>query len=139
MGSHAYDIEQLVLKVDARGTVEGIDFKPHNSSEHFRITDALDIKQILKDGHPQVYVSRGKHACYPVPGTVTRYLGVVSDVCEHPVKQDLTAIVLDEAVINVRYIGKGFPGIKKRLVPNPSVPRIRLNEVRLHNALPLFR
>lgn len=84
MGSHEYDIEQTIVQVSSKGKIVAIEFMPHNTREHFWIRDTKDLATIVRDGHAQVYVSRGKHGCYPVAGTVTRYLGAVSDVCDSP-------------------------------------------------------
>lgn len=54
-------------------------------------------------------------------------------------KKSYAAVILADAVANVKYIGTGFEGIKSRLVVNTSVPTIRLSEVRFYNVLPLFR
>lgn len=53
--------------------VAGVCYAPHSSSEHFWIGDQDDLNEILGgeggDGlRPRVYVSRGKHAGYPVSG-----------------------------------------------------------------------
>lgn len=59
-------------------------YAPHGSSEHFWIGDQDDLDEILGgeggDGlRPKVYVSRGKHASYPVGGTGEPLLQLRSD------------------------------------------------------------
>lgn len=139
MGAHDYDIEQTIVHVDAKGAIIALHFLPHNTQEHFRITDANDIKQIVRDGHPQIYVSRGKHGCYPTAGTITRYLGFANDLCDRPARQAFTPVLLADDVANAKCIGNGFRGIRSRLKVDETIPRIRLSEVRLHNVLPVFR
>ncbi|KAG5188959.1 hypothetical protein JKP88DRAFT_177399 [Tribonema minus] len=139
LGSHRYDIEQTIVQVNGQGKIVGLQFMPHNVKEHFWIKDTYDLAMIVRDGHPQVYVSLGKHGCYPVAGTVTRYLGFLSDVCDNPVRQTLEAVILSDAMVKLKYIGAGFQGIRSRLTVNKSVPTIRLSDVRLHNVLPVFR
>ncbi|CAM9744573.1 unnamed protein product, partial [Choristocarpus tenellus] len=48
-------------------TVSGVFYGPHGGTEHFWIRDPMDLVDILgPDRRPVAYISRGKHANYPV-------------------------------------------------------------------------
>lgn len=50
--------------------ITGVFYGPHSGFEHFWIRNAEDIAAIMEDGlHPRVYISKGKHASYPVEGS----------------------------------------------------------------------
>lgn len=54
--------------------VTGVFFGPHSSFEHFWVRDAGDLEALMGgdggDGYrPRVFISRGKHASYPIEGT----------------------------------------------------------------------
>ncbi|KAG5187452.1 hypothetical protein JKP88DRAFT_161772 [Tribonema minus] len=131
VGGHDYDIEQVVIELGADANVKAVFYTPHSASEHFCISDEADLNIILVDGvRPRVYVSQGKHAQYPVPGTVRRYLGLANDTCKLPVRQEFGVTVLDKDIRDSVSIGT-FEGIKKRLEPAVlNVPTVRINHLR---------
>jgi hypothetical protein len=128
---HQYDIEHMVVEVNGNDTVTGVLYQPHGSKEHFWIRDPKDLTKILSGGtQPIVYVSRGKHACYPLSDTIFRYFGVASDECEHPVEHNYTAVQASTMLLNTDRIDGVFPGISTRLtVANENKPVVKLTDV----------
>lgn len=68
-----YRLALFPLLTLVRQGVTGVFYGPHSSHEHFWVRDPDDLQTLMEgeggDGlRPQVFVSRGKHASYPVAG-----------------------------------------------------------------------
>ncbi len=129
---HRYDVEHLVVEVDANGAVTGVLYQPHASKEHFWIRGAADLARVLVGAvRPLVYSSYGKHGCYPVPGLVLRYGGFASDSCLKPVRQKYVPVAPSPKVLKTEKIDGVFPALPPRLRGDLSAkPVARLDDVR---------
>jgi hypothetical protein len=137
--SHPYDLEHLVVEL-TNSTVTGVLYQPHGGSEHFCIRGDKDLGSILIDGkRPRVYASRGKHAQYPVSGTVYRYAGIASDVCQQAVQQTFTVQEVSPAVMQVEYIDGVFKSVAPKVRQAVrSKPVLRLDKVKTHMLVAKF-
>lgn len=125
-GSHAFDLEMVTVDV-VNDAVARVYFFPHGAAEWFCIEQ--NVNSILRDGHPQVFVARGKHGIYPVPGKIFRYL-VLFDSCNIPTHRVLNLELASRNVMNTKYIADGMRGLSKHLQKDyDAVPRVRLAEV----------
>jgi hypothetical protein len=131
--AHRYDIEHLVVEVNvASGAVVGVLYQPHGGKEHYWLRDLADLARILAfDKRPSVYVSHGKHAGYPISGTIYRYGGFASDSIAKPVRQRYHVVPASAAVLKLKSIDGVFQGLPKRLdqdfakKPNEKLDRAR--------------
>jgi hypothetical protein len=77
--AHTMDWEVVVVEME-RGTPRRLCYTPHGRKEHFWLSEQ-DTRTLLQrtGGMVPIYCSKGKHATYPVRGTIWRYGGVASD------------------------------------------------------------
>jgi hypothetical protein len=138
IGNHVYDIEHLIIEIDPKSsTIIGILFRPHGSSEHFWIRNPEDIKQIGEQ-HPKVYVSRGKHAQYPISGTVFRYMGGANDSCDAKVYLDTAVVQVNPDVLKAS-VGGVMKSLRSRSLDNTTqFPSVKLKDVKLRMLLKKF-
>ncbi len=129
--SHQYDLEHMIVEVDASGAVKGVLYQPHGSAEHFWIRGS-DLKSILAKGlRPLAFISRGKHGLYPLSGSILRYFGVASDECDKPVRRNYTPLLASASLMKLRHIDGVFPGIQGRITaPTHKKPTVPLKDVR---------
>ena len=113
VGGHQFDVESVVVRIDNQTqAVTTVAYLPHGSREHFRIAGSADLSRILVNGRPRVYVSRGKHGQYPVPGTIGR--PPVIDSCD-PGPAD-ASFTVTEAIKTVK--GASIPPSNVALPPD---------------------
>jgi hypothetical protein len=134
LGSHEFDHEGLVIKINDDGSkIKEIAYRPHGSEEHFKIIGDDVKKCINTDDRPIVYVTIGKHAQYPVCGTIKKYFGIANDTIEKPTERKMTIIEYDfsdevfNKKINVnddmsQYKIVKYKDIKDRLIFNTEIP-----------------
>eukprot|EP00904_Undaria_pinnatifida_P003240 jgi/Undpi1/12917/HiC_scaffold_7.g02583.m1 len=133
-GDHPYDLEVVVVEVDPNSKVSGVFYAPHSGHEHFWIRDHDDIDEIMGgeggDGYrPEVFISRGKHANYPVSGKIARIFGFANDRCMDPVASDYPFVPLSQAAIELDLIDNVYPGPSTKINRDWSVaPEARLAE-----------
>ncbi|CAM9291755.1 unnamed protein product [Pylaiella littoralis] len=138
-GSHEHDLETVIVEIaNTDQSVRGVFYGPHSSHEHMWIRDQNDLNEILNNGgRPRVFVSRSKHASYPIRGKVYRLVGFGTDECINPTKRDRPLFILSQHSKNVELIDGTFAGPKKRITRDWSVaPLTRLSKVRTRRALP---
>lgn len=77
--AHTMDWEVVVVEMEG-GTPRRLCYTPHGRKEHFWLSEK-DTSILLQKtgGVVPIYSSKGKHATYPVRGTIWRYGGVASD------------------------------------------------------------
>lgn len=128
--AHLYDLEHVVVELTG-DTVTGVCYFPHASIESFWIRGALDLNDLLVDGRPKVFSSRGKHASYPVSGTVWRYGGFANDHND-AVNVPITAVLASEQLLALNNFDRStFPAIKNRIIGDFStVKTVKLNRAR---------
>jgi hypothetical protein len=133
LGAHRYDVEHLIVELDSGGrVVVGVVYMPHGSREHFWIRNAYDLDTILVDRRtrPTVFVSRGKHAQYPIRGAVMRYFGLLNDTCD-PAPKELYFVDAADAALAATTIGGVYRGLRARTSMDlTKIPTIRLRDVR---------
>lgn len=102
---HEYDYEIVIIEVK-NGTVCRACFCPHGLSENYWIdgTDSESGFNELLDKRDSnrihVYVSRQKHASYPVSGIVWRYFGFANDYNDNRLALMLKPRLLTNAAID---------------------------------------
>jgi hypothetical protein len=125
IGSHKYDLEHMIVEI-THNTLTGVCYMPHGTAEWYWIRGQSDLQKITNGGlRPIVYSSRGKHASYPVSGTIYRYLGFANDHCV-PVTCSVTVQRASDALLSVDLIDGVFAALKPRIVgpfsQHPTVP-----------------
>lgn len=139
IGGHAYDLEIVIVELyKSTQEITGIFYGPHGSHEHMWIRDVDDLKELIDEtGRPEVYVSLGKHASYPVCGLVLRLFGAGTDACLFPTARDRPLFLLDQSTQDVNKIDGVFSGPKTKIDRDWSTaPVIRLSKVRGRLAVP---
>lgn len=98
LDAHDGDYESVLVEISSAGALLGVCYRPHGEEEHFWIRDHDDVMRITDNGRhgPAVYVSRGKHASYPVSGKIWRLFGIGTDICESPIPIVVTLICINE-------------------------------------------
>ncbi len=87
-----------------------------------------------------MYISRGKHASYPIPGKVWRMLGIGTDICEGPIPISVTLIVINEqtstwrAAMDRSVLAQRFRHVSGDF-KYVDYPEIRLNDVATRQAV----
>lgn len=130
--AHDFDIEHLIVEIDAAGIVRGVLYMPHGSKEHFWIRHRDDLKEILEKGkRPKVFVSKDKHAQYPQEGRVLRYGLFANDNCTPKINSGFTVQVASQKALLTKYIDGVFRGLPSRIEMDfVSKPEVRLRSVR---------
>lgn len=138
--AHAYDLERVTVELNALQAVTGVCYFPHGEKEHFWIRGHADLEKILVQGRTRVYCSRGKHASYPICGTIWRYLGFANDHI-NPVFASVNVVEVNQEVLDHPRIDGVFRNIPLCLGEIDSLPTIALSRVRFHLlcTLPPFR
>ena len=114
--AHKYDMEQLTVEVSNGGTVLGVCYQPHGIKEHYWLRSDSDLKTVLRgNAQAKAYVSKGKHAVYPIEGRIWRYGGVANDVCMHPRSQQMRVELPSDKVLAEDYIDSVFRSINRRM------------------------
>ena len=96
--SHPNDYELVIVEVKGFD-VTRICFTPHGRTENFWLSEE-DTQKILKDGKLNIYCSRGKHATYPLKGTIFRYFCFANDTNNHQIECIPRLVTLTESTIN---------------------------------------
>lgn len=129
--AHQYDLEHIIVERTG-AVVTGVCYFPHASAESFWIRGDNDLSQLLVQGHPAVYASRGKHASYPVSGTIFRYGGFANDHID-PVLVPISVVQASDQLLAVDLIDNKFPAIRHRITGDFStVPTVTLASARYH-------
>lgn len=138
--AHDYDIEHIVIELNAVGAVQGVLYQPHGQKEHFWIRHASDLAQILVEGlHPKAFASIGKHAMYPCSGRIFRYFGIANDKCFPGPAQDVGVVLASDELMQLQYIDGVYRALPGRISQDfGSKKEVRLSAVktRLFFALP---
>lgn len=126
--AHKYDMEQVTVEVNQGGTVLGVCYQPHGIKEHYWLRGERDLKTVLHhNAQPRVYVSKDKHAIYPLQGRIWRYCGAANDICKQPKRQMIRVEQPCFLVTKEDYIDSIFRSINRRMHhvsadPRPCVP-----------------
>lgn len=129
--AHKYDLEGVIIEL-THYTISGICFTHHGSSEFYWIRHKEDLKELMKTGTLQVYVSRGKHSSYPIEGMIYRYFGFANDICRHPIQLLYTLVPYDYIALQTTSFDQ-FVGPAIKLNANyDNIPEIRLSQARTH-------
>jgi len=128
--AHLYDLEHVIVELTGE-LVTGVCFFPHASMETFWIRGQDDLNALLVQNRPKTYSSRGKHASYPVSGTIWRYGGFANDQ-NVPVLVPITSVAASEQLLALdNFDASTFPAIKRRIIGDFSnVPTVALNKAR---------
>jgi hypothetical protein len=133
--SHKYDLEYVTIEIDDNEEVKGITFAPHSTKEHFVIRNKDDLNEIFKGNTAKVYISKGKHGCYPVKN-VYRLCGFGNDNCRKSIKRNLQLEMASTELLKLDRIDNLFVGISRKLILI-ELPEIRLNKIKFRKLLPI--
>lgn len=129
--SHAIDVEMVVLEINtltAGGSpkLNRVSYHPHGTAEHFWLNpqDTANLVASNTERRVPVYCSRGKHATYPIKGTIWRYMGFANDTNDTVIKvtngaQSLT-LLTDVTLASSSFAPKKWVLTSK--LPYPTVP-----------------
>jgi hypothetical protein len=124
-----YQLQHLVVELSTGGQVIGVLYRPHGKNEDYWVR-GTDLKTLLSDGHPNVYIARSTHAQNAVSGTVMRRMGAI-DKCDKPVLQTFTAQSASEDLMNLSSIDGILDGLRTRISEDFShIPTVSLGSVR---------
>jgi hypothetical protein len=96
---HEYDFEMVIIEVKNKESISRVCFCPHGLEENYWISGRMENSSDNKSKNDDktenddlyrildrrdrcrihVYVSRHKHASYPLPGIIWRYMGFAND------------------------------------------------------------
>ncbi len=130
--SHPLDIEGVVIELDIDNKITGVLYQPHSKREHFWIRNSEDLQKICDNNRVKIYVSKDKHASYPVGGVIYRYYNFANDVCGN-VQNIYDVVRLNDYLLNKHNFEKfnNFVGFPKRLEDDlMDRPIIRLKDVK---------
>lgn len=128
---HEYDYEIVIIEVK-NDSINRVCFCPHGLEENFWICneDTPSILDPYNKNKVHVYVSRSKHASYPIDGVIWRHFGFANDIIDSPRVVYLFPLLLTESSINSQL----FSSKKKCLSYDYNqVPEIELSKVRFQN------
>jgi hypothetical protein len=129
IGGHKFDLEHIIVEL-TNNKISGVCYMPHGGSEFYWIRNTSDLQLLLKANHPVVYSSRGKHASYPISGTIYRYFCFANDHCD-PVMIPIDVIEANSKTLATPLIDNVFAGITNRILGDFSqYPEIRLSKSR---------
>lgn len=98
--THEYDYEIVIIEVK-NDEINRVCYCPHGLSENFWIPNK-DIHHIIDKNNKNkvhVYISRSKHASYPIDGTIWRHMGFANDIIISPRTIHLLPLSLTESSI----------------------------------------
>lgn len=125
LDAHPWDWEVVVAEMDDTDTLLRLCYTPHGSKEHFWLSKE-DTQTLLKKtgGTIPIYCSRGKHATYPMGGTIWRYGGFANDT-------NNSRIVYNHPTLVELSVDSPYFAPKKGFLSNPlNYPTIPLHKVR---------
>ena len=137
IGGHLLDIEGIIVEVDEYDNMTGLCYQPHGAKEHFWIKDPKDLRKICINNNARVYMSKSKHASYPISGTIYRIYGFGNDTC-NPKELPYKVIQMSNYLQKTLNYGEmtGFPN---RLTQNlTNIPIVRLKKIRYRSLLYKF-
>lgn len=126
INSHKYDIELVILEIKD-DKINRVCFCPHGQTEHFWLS-IEDTKSITENNKIKVYVSNGKHASYPIPGTIWRYYGFANDVNNSKYPIYIKPVLLTDNSINSELFKYKRSFIEKNI--DIDIPCIALKKIR---------
>lgn len=127
--SHKNDIECVIIELNIEKEIMGICYLPHSSSEHFWIRNKEDLNKLFNKKKTKVYISKGKHAMYPIP-TVYRYLMFGTDYCKNPQECNYIIIPLSSYLLETTHFNDGYQGFPQRLNNDLTLKKeIRLKDI----------
>lgn len=103
VSSHEFDFEIVILEINKKSEkICRVCFCPHGLDENFWIAEN-DLELILDKNNSDkihIFVSRGKHASYPVKGIIWRHFGFANDYNNDDRILLLKPIILTSNTIN---------------------------------------
>lgn len=137
IGGHLLDIECVIVELDEYDKMTGLCYQPHGTKEHFWIKDLDDLNKICKEDRAMVYMSKSKHASYPIPGKIYRIYGFGNDNC-NPKELSYTVIQMSEYLQNTLNYGamSGFPNRLNQDLT--TIPTIRLKQIKYKSLIYKF-
>lgn len=115
--AHELDFEYVIVEVKYDRIVR-VCFCPHGTAENFWLSErdtaalardhtsgrvdesGVEVDADAIEDHIHVYVSKWKHAHYPISGLVWRYFGMANDTCDVRTRIDLRPVPLDDTSID---------------------------------------